>query len=337
MNFPDKTLIIAEAGVNHNGQLDLAKKLIEVAANAGADYIKFQTFKADNLVSRDALKAEYQKKLTGKSESQYEMIKKLELSKDDHFQLKHFCDNARIKFLSSPFDNDSIDLLEELEVELYKIPSGEITNYPYLKKLAGLHKSLIISTGMSTMDEVGAALDILTKNGTEKEQIVILHANTEYPTPFDDVNLKAMLTMQETFGIKVGYSDHTRGIEIPIAATAMGASVIEKHFTLDHKLPGPDHKASLEPDELKQMVNAIRHTELALGNGIKGPSPSEKKNITVVRKSLYSRKAIKRGEPFTAENLIAKRPGDGLSPMMWKEIIGMNAKRDFEPNEKIEL
>lgn len=333
----NKVFIIAEAGVNHNGSIDLAFKLIEAAKEVGADAIKFQSFKADKVVSKDAEKAEYQKKTTNSNESQYEMIKRLELSLDDHYKLFDYCLNKGIQFLSSPFDLESIDLLIQLKLETLKIPSGEITNLPYLRKIAQFNKNIILSTGMSDLGEIEDALDVLINNGTDKERITILHCNTEYPTPFEDVNLKAMLTIKNAFNVKVGYSDHTKGIEVPIAAVALGAEVIEKHFTLDRNMEGPDHKASLEPKELKEMVMAIRNIEKALGNGIKKPSESELKNKPITRKSIVAKKDIKKGEIFTEENLTVKRPGNGISPMRWDEIIGKEAKRDFDIDELIEL
>ena len=333
----NKTFIIAEAGVNHNGSIELAFKLIDAAKEAGTDAVKFQSFKADNLVSKKADKAEYQKKTTDINESQYEMIKKLELSVDDHKKLMEYCNKVGIQFLSSPFDLDSIDLLNELGLEIFKIPSGEIINLPYLRKIGKLNKNVILSSGMSDLGEIEDALDALIPNGTDKEKITILHCNTEYPTPYEDVNLNAMLTIKNSFGVKVGYSDHTKGIEIPIAAVALGAEVIEKHFTLDRNMEGPDHKASLEPNELKQMVSAIRNIEKALGNGIKKPSKSELKNKSIARKSLIAITDIKKGEFFTEENVGVKRPGTGISPMRWDEVIGKNANKDFEIDDLIEI
>lgn len=332
-----KTIIIAEAGVNHNGSLELAHKLINEAKKSGADYVKFQSFKADRLVSKTAEKAEYQKKTTKRGETQYEMIKKLELSLENHLDLIKYCKKKNIKFLSSPFDLDSIDLLNELGLEIFKIPSGEIINLPFLRKIGMLGKKVILSTGMANLDEIQNALNILTEYGTKKENITVLHCNTEYPTPFKDVNLKAMLTIKKTFNVKVGYSDHTKGIEVPIAAVALGAEVIEKHFTLDRNLEGPDHKASLEPKDLKQMVESIRNIEKALGNGIKKPSPSETKNRSVARKSLVASRDIKKGSIFTTENIGIKRPGNGISPMRWDEVIGKVATKDFHEDDLIEL
>jgi N,N'-diacetyllegionaminate synthase len=327
--------IIAEAGVNHNGSLQLAKKLVDKAKEAGADAVKFQTFKAENLVSKSAKKAKYQVENMGSDESQYEMIKKLELGFDEFKELKNYCDKKEIMFLSTPFDDESIEFLDKLGLEIFKIPSGEITNLPYLRKIGLLKKKVILSTGMSDLGEVEDALDVLISAGTKKENIIVLHANTEYPTPFEDVNLKAIQTIACAFGVKVGYSDHTLGIEVPIAAVAMGASVIEKHFTLDKNMVGPDHKASLEPYELEPMVKAIRNIEKALGDGIKKPSKSESKNIEIVRKSIVAKRDIKKGEKFTEENLSIKRPGNGISPMRWDEILGQIARKDYKEDELI--
>ncbi len=326
--------IIAEAGVNHNGKVELAKKLVDSAKAAGADCVKFQTFKAEKLVSKDAAKAEYQKETTGDS-SQQEMLKKLELSYDEFIELKKYCDKVGITFLSTPFDSESVDFLNSLDMPFWKIPSGEVTNYPYLVKLAKTHKPVVMSTGMCDLNEIDAAINVLKENGAG--EITVLHCNTEYPTPFTDVNLKAMVSMKEAFDVKVGYSDHTKGIEVPIAAVALGATVIEKHFTLDKNMEGPDHKASLEPYELKAMVDAIRNIEKALGTGKKTPTPSETKNKAVARKSIVAACDIKRGETFTEENLTVKRPGTGLSPMFWNEIIGTTAKRDYSLDEMIDI
>ena len=335
MNYK-KTFIIAEAGVNHNGSLELAKKMIDAAVEAGADAVKFQTFKAEKVVSKHAQKAEYQKKTTAADESQLEMVKKLELDAAVHRKLIDYCKKENIRFLSTPFDLESIDLLNELGLDIFKIPSGEITNLPYLRKIGALKKEIILSTGMADLGEIEDALDVLTGAGTKLKDISVLHCNTEYPTPFEDVNLKAMLTIKAAFpGIQVGYSDHTEGIEVPIAAVAMGATIIEKHFTLDKNLPGPDHKASLEPDELTAMVRAIRNIEIALGNGIKKPSPSESKNMVIARKSIVAAQAIATGEKFTNNNLTAKRPGAGLSPMLWDKVIGQVAQKDYEKDELI--
>ncbi|MEI6346610.1 MAG: N-acetylneuraminate synthase [Bacteroidota bacterium] len=332
----NKTLIIAEAGVNHNGSIDLAKKLIDIAVDAGADVVKFQTFKADKIASKIAQKADYQKEnISNKDETQYEMIKKLELDFDAHKILIDYCKIKGIIFLSTPFDLDSIDLLVTLEMETFKIPSGEITNLPYLMKVAKLNKKVIMSTGMSSLGDIEKALDILTHNGTDKNNIVLLHANTEYPTPIKDVNLKSMVTIGNAFNVKYGYSDHTNGIEVAIAAVALGASVIEKHFTLDKTMEGPDHKASLEPLELKIMVQSIRNIELALGDGIKHASESESKNINIARKSIVAAKKIEIGELFTEENLTTKRPGNGMSPMKWFELLGTKASKSYNEDELI--
>lgn len=329
--------IIAEAGVNHNGSIDTAKRLIDTSIDAGADAVKFQTFKAEKIVSRYAPKAEYQKKTTDKEESQLEMVKKLELDINAHKQLIHYCKEKNIIFLSTPFDLESIDLLNEFGLEIFKIPSGEITNLPYLKKIGGLKKKIILSTGIADMGEIEDALDVLTEGGTRKEDIIILHCNTEYPTPFEDVNLLAMLSIRDAFKVSVGYSDHTPGIEIPIAAVALGATVIEKHFTLDKNMEGPDHKASLEPHELKEMVRAIRNVEKAMGDGIKKPSASEIKNKPIVRKSIVAAKEIKKGEVLSEETLAVKRPGNGISSLEWDKVIGRRAMRDFKKDEMIEI
>lgn len=336
-NMNKKTIIIAEAGVNHNGSKDLAKKLIDVAAEAGADYVKFQTFKSEKLTSRFAGKADYQQKTTNAEENQLEMLKKLELSLDTHQELLAYCKKQEISFLSSPFDLDSIDLLKQLGVQLGKIPSGEITNLPYLRKMAASFKDLVLSTGMATMKEIEEALTIIQNTGFPKEKITVLHCNTEYPTPFEDVNLRAMKTIADTFNVQVGYSDHTAGIEVPTAAVALGAVLIEKHFTLDRNLEGPDQKASLEPLELKQMVSAIRNIEKSLGAAEKKPSPSETKNKPVARKSIVAAMDIKKGERLTEKNLAVKRPGTGISPMKWDEVIGKIAIKDFMTDELIEI
>jgi N,N'-diacetyllegionaminate synthase len=327
--------IIAEAGVNHNGSLDLAKRLVDVAVDAGADAVKFQTFKTENLVSRNAKKADYQKETTDTSESQFDMIKKLELDMDIHQKLIDHCQENNIMFLSTPFDNDSVNLLSDLGLQIFKIPSGEITNLPYLRHIGSLDKQVILSTGMSNIQEVEDALTILVGAGTLKENITVLHANTMYPTPMEDVNLNAMLTMQRELGVAVGYSDHTLGIEVDIAAVAMGASVIEKHFTLDKTMDGPDHQASLEPKELKAMVSAIRNIEKALGGNGKKPSPSEGINIDIVRKSIVATKTIKKGELLSDDNISTKRPGTGLSPMKWDEVIGTVASKNYQSDELI--
>lgn len=327
--------IIAEAGVNHNGDMELAKKMIDAAKDAGADYIKFQTFVPKELVSKGAQKADYQKETTGTEETQQEMLEKLALTFDDFKDLKIYCEATGIGFLSTPFDFESIEFLQGLDLDFWKIPSGEITNLPYLKKLAGTGKVMVLSTGMCTLQEVSDAVRILQSEGVRGEDIILLQCNTEYPTPYKDVNLNAMLKMKEAFEVEVGYSDHTKGIEIPLAAAALGAVVIEKHFTLDCTMEGPDHKASLEPQELKEMIRAIRHIEEAMGNGEKIPSPSEKKNRSVVRKSIVAKKAILQGDIFTEENLTVKRPGTGISPMKWEEFIGRTADRDYEEDEQI--
>ena len=327
--------IIAEAGVNHNGSIELAKQLIDVASNSGADAVKFQTFKAENLVSKNAQKAEYQKKTTDILESQFDMIKKLELDVNTHKELIAYCQEKNIMFLSTPFDHDSIDFLNELGLKIFKIPSGDITNFPYLKRVGALGKQVILSTGMSTLKEVGDALTILVGTGTQKANITVLHANTMYPTPMEDVNLNAMLAIQEEFGVAIGYSDHTLGIEVDIAAVAMGASIIEKHLTLDKTMEGPDHKASLEPEELKDMVVAIRNIENALGSYEKKPSPSEIVNMDVARKSIVASCIIKKGELLSDKNLIAKRPGTGLSPMKWDAVIGTKATKNYQEDELI--
>jgi N,N'-diacetyllegionaminate synthase len=332
-----KTIIIAEAGVNHNGSIELAKKLIDSAKYAGADFVKFQSFRADELVSKVTPKAAYQNKTTNNEETHYEMIKRLELDIGSHKKLMDYCKVKKVGFLSSAFDLTSIDLLNELGLKIFKIPSGEINNLPYLRKLGKLDKNIILSTGMANLGEIESAIDVLLNNGTSKKKITVLHCNTEYPTPYEDVNLLAMLTIKKAFGVKVGYSDHTKGIEIPIAAVALGAEVIEKHFTLDRNMDGPDHKASLEPGELKEMVRSIRNVEKALGDGIKTPSPSESKNKEIVRKSIVAAKHIKKGQVFTEKNLGVKRPGKGTSPMMWDQVLGKIAGRDFQKDELIEL
>jgi N,N'-diacetyllegionaminate synthase len=327
--------IIAEAGVNHNGSLELAKRLIDVASKAGADAVKFQTFKADKLVSKTAQKADYQKQRTDVSESQYDMIKKLELSAEMHHELIAYCESKKILFLSTPFDHESIDLLNRMGMKIFKIPSGEITNLPYLRHIGSLGKEVILSTGMADLGEIEDALDILIAAGTAKENITVLHATTEYPCPIEDVNLKSMLTIKNAFNVKIGYSDHTNGIEIPIAAAAMGAAVVEKHFTLDKMMDGPDHKASLEPQELNLMVSAIRNIEKALGTGIKKASYSEIKNIVIARKSIVASKPIRQGELLSEENITVKRPGNGINPMLWDDIIGTIATKDYQEDELI--
>lgn len=329
-----KTLIIAEAGDNHNGSRELAFQLIDKAVEAGADCVKFQTFITEEIISKRAEKAEYQKAATGSDESQYQMVKKLELSFEQFRELQKYAEERGITFLSTPFDIPSVEFLDSINIPCFKIPSGEITNLPYLIKIAETGRDVIMSTGMAELNEIENAINILREYGSG--DISLLHCNTEYPTPYEDVNLCAMLTLKEKFGVKVGYSDHTQGIEVPIAAVALGAEIIEKHFTLDHNMEGPDHKASLEPDELKQMVDGIRNTEKALGNGIKTASPSEKKNIQIARKSIVARRNIEKGEILTEENLAVKRPGNGISPMRWYEVIGTKAIRDFSEDEMIE-
>ena len=325
----NKVFIIAEAGVNHNGSMTLAKKLIDIAALSGADAVKFQSFTANNLVSKGAPKANYQIKASNLDESQFDMIKKLELNEHNHKELIKYCNESKIIFLSSPFDIDSVNLLNNLNLEIIKIPSGEITNLPYLRHIGSLNKQVILSTGMSTLKEIGDALKILINAGTPKAKIIVLHANTMYPTPMKDVNLRAMQSIRDKFDISVGYSDHTLGIEVDIAAVALGASIIEKHFTLDKKMDGPDHAASLDPSELKAMVDAIRNIELAIGGEVKELTNSEKPNIDVARKSIVAKRFIKKGEVFSTNNLTTKRPGSGLSPMKWDSIIGTVAQRDY--------
>ncbi len=332
-----KTFIIAEAGVNHNGRLDIAKKMIDAASDAGADAVKFQTFKAEDVISKYAPKADYQTNSTDKIESQLEMVKKLELDGKEHRILIEYCHRRKIMFLSTPFDFGSIRLLNRLGLTIFKVPSGEITNLPFLRKVGSLRKKVILSTGMSNLGEIEDALDVLTRAGTDKKDLTVLHCNTEYPTPKGDVNLRAMMSIREAFKVKVGYSDHTLGIEVPVAAAALGAAVIEKHFTLDKKMHGPDHKASLEPSELKTMIEAIRNVEKALGDGIKRVSPSEMKNRAIARKSIVASKNIRKDEILSEKNITAKRPGTGISPMQWDEVIGMVAKRNFTIDELIEL
>lgn len=330
--------IIAEAGVNHDGSLERAKAMIDAAAKAQVDAIKFQTFTAETLVTRAAKKADYQQTTTGAVESQYEMLKKLELSAADFRELKAYCEFCQVEFLSTPFDLSAIDLLVNLGIKKWKLPSGEITNLPYLRKIGAFRQDIILSTGMSDLDEIAAALAILESAGTAREQITLLHCNTEYPTPMRDVNLKAMVTLRNAFpGLNgVGYSDHTLGIEAPTAAVALGATVIEKHYTLDCSLPGPDHRASLEPDKLAAMVRAIRNIEAALGDGVKQPSPSELKNKPIARKSIVAARRIAAGEVFTIQNLTVKRPGTGISPMRWDDVVGRVADRDYDADEVID-
>ncbi|MCR2046775.1 N-acetylneuraminate synthase [Acetatifactor muris] len=330
-----RTLIIAEAGVNHNGSLEAAKKLALTAKKCGADIVKFQTAKLNSMVSKHAYMADYQKKNIGVEMSQRDMLKKILLTYNDFIELAAYCKEINVCFLSTPFDLESIEFLKKLGCSMWKIPSGEITNYPYLVEIARTGKDIILSTGMSTLQEVDDALEVLQENGAGK--ITLLHCTTNYPTPMEDVNLNAMLTLKEKYGCAVGYSDHTKGIEVPIAAVALGAEVIEKHFTLDCRMEGPDHKASLEPDELEAMIRAIRNIEKALGDGIKIPSESEKANIAVARKSIIAADNIKVGDILTKENLTTKRPGTGISPMRWNEILGTRAIRNFEEDELIEI
>jgi N,N'-diacetyllegionaminate synthase len=335
----NKVLIIAEAGVNHNGDFDNALKLIDAAVDAGVDYVKFQTFKSENLVSKFAKKADYQIQNTGNStDSQYEMLKKLELSHENHELLIDYCKQKNIKFFSTAFDLDSLQYLKEIGLDLVKIPSGEITNLPYLRRAAQLFKKVILSTGMCTMEDIEAAINVFLAEDISKDNITILHCNTEYPTPMNDVNLKAMLSIQQKFGTEIGYSDHTLGIEVPVAAVALGASVIEKHFTIDNTMEGPDHAASLEPHQLKEMVKAIRNIEQAIsGDGLKKPSASEMKNIEIARKSIIASVSISKGEIFTEENLTIKRPGTGISPMKWDEMIGKVATKHYSTDDLIEI
>ena len=327
--------IIAEAGVNHNGSIKIAKQLIDVAAESGADLVKFQTFTASAVATKNAQKADYQEKTTLPSESQHEMISKLELSRDMHETLIAYCKKCEIGFFSTGFDAQSVNMLVELGQQRFKIPSGEITNLPYIRHIGEMGKPVIMSTGMATLDEVRVAMDILLEAGIAKDDITILHCNTEYPTPMEDVNLRAMLAIQDELGVKVGYSDHTIGIEIPVAAVALGATVIEKHFTLDRNYPGPDHAASLEPGELKAMVSAIRNIERAMGDGIKKPSPSEAKNLPIARRSIVAATTIRKGEYFTEDNLAVKRPGTGISPMEWDRVVGGVADRKYLKDDLI--
>jgi N,N'-diacetyllegionaminate synthase len=331
-----RALIIAEAGVNHNGDIGLAKQLVDAAAEAGADLVKFQTFSADRLVTHDAPKAEYQAQTAGNAQSQFAMLKKLELSPQMHQNLLSYCRSRDIDFFSTGFDIESLDYLASLGLDRFKIPSGEITNLPYLRHVGAFGKSLILSTGMATLGEIEAALDVLEIAGTPRSRITVLHCNTEYPTPMQDVNLRAMCSIRDAFGVEVGYSDHTAGIEVPIASVALGAKVIEKHLTLDRNLPGPDHMASLEPDEFAAMVGAIRNIEQAMGDGIKRPSPSESKNKQIVRKSLVAAREIRKGELFTPDNITAKRPGTGVSPMRWDEVIATISTKDYRTDDLIQ-
>ena len=337
MTNTTKIRIIAEAGVNHNGDLDTAKQLIDVAAEAGADFVKFQTFKAEKLVGASAQKADYQKEsLNDGDGSQMTMLQKLELDDAAHLALMKHCRKRNIQFLSTAFDLDSLDFLHNLGLHIFKVPSGEITNFPYLKKMASLASEVIVSTGMATLGEVDQAIKVLETQGMVRDKITVLHCNTEYPTPMADVNLKAMANMGRAFGVKFGYSDHTAGIEVPVAAAALGATVIEKHFTLDKNQKGPDHRASLDPRELKAMVVAIRNIEIALGDGIKKPSPSELKNLTVARKSIHLSREISAGDFFSEENIIALRPADGISPMSWEDVIGKRARYHLNKGHQLQ-
>ncbi len=328
--------VIAEAGVNHNGDMGTALQLIEAAAASGADYVKFQTFVADELVTRDAPKANYQRSTTDHGESQYDMIKRLELSRSDHLAMIGHCRESGIGFCSTAFNATSIELLAEFDLDFFKIPSGEIDNVPYLRQIAGMRRPIILSTGMATLSDVEFAIQTLEIAGTPRDDITVLHCNTQYPTPMQDVNLNAMLTIRDALKVRIGYSDHTLGTDVPIAAVALGATVIEKHFTLDRSMPGPDHAASLEPDELKAMVKAIRNIEIAMGDGIKHPSASESLNRSIVRKSIVARQSIRQGERFSIENLTVKRPGTGLSPTLWDQLLGKAASRDFARDELVE-
>lgn len=330
-----RTLIIAEAGVNHNGNMRLARRLVDAAAEAGADLVKFQTFNAERLATKNAPKAEYQTRTTDEAQTQFSMLSKLALSAKMHENLIAQCDSRNIGFFSTGFDVESLNYLASLGIERFKVPSGEITNLPYLRHVGAFGRLVILSTGMATLGEIEAALEVLEKAGTPRKKIIVLHCNTEYPTPMQDVNLRAMLNIRDAFDVAIGYSDHTLGIEVPIAAVALGATVIEKHLTLDRNLPGPDHKASLEPEEFAAMVSAIRNIEHAMGDGIKRPSLSEEKNKPIARKSLVAAKPIFAGEHFTVENVTAKRPGTGISPMRWDEVIGRVATRDFAENDLI--
>jgi N,N'-diacetyllegionaminate synthase len=329
-------IVIAEAGVNHNGDLDLAKRLVEIAAAAGADYVKFQTFNAERIVTRDASKAEYQNRTTDSLESQFNMLKKLELTPEMHIDLIDHCAKNAIKFLSTGFDIESVEMLVNLGQRLIKIPSGEITNYPYLRYVGSLQLPIILSTGMSTLKEIGEALDVLESSGSARSGITILHCTTEYPAPISEVNLRAIETIRSTFGVPVGYSDHTEGIDVSIGAVALGATVIEKHFTTSRSLPGPDHRASLEPDELAALISALRKMEVALGDGVKAPTASELGNIQVARRSIVARTSIRLGDFFSETNLTTKRPGGGISPMQWNKMVGKKSLRDYLPDELID-
>lgn len=334
--MPNPVIVIAEAGVNHNGDLDLAKRLIEIAAAAGADYVKFQTFNAERIVTQDASKAEYQNRTTDSLESQFNMLKKLELTPEMHIDLIDHCAEKSIKFLSTGFDIESVEMLVNLGQRLIKIPSGEITNYPYLRYVGSLQLPIILSTGMSTLKEIGEALDVLESSGSARSRITILHCTTEYPAPISEVNLRAIETIRSTFGVPVGYSDHTEGIDVSIGAVALGATVIEKHFTTSRSLPGPDHRASLEPDELAALISALRKMEVALGDGVKAPTASELGNIQVARRSIVARTSIRSGDFFSETNLTTKRPGSGISPMQWNKMVGKKSLRDYLPDELID-
>jgi len=333
----DKVIIIAEAGVNHNGDINIAKKLIDIASDAGADYVKFQTFKTELCMTPNAEMADYQKKNATSETSQFDMIKKLELDESTHLEIKDYCLKKKIKFLSTAFDLPSIHFLNSLNIDFFKIPSGEVTNYPYLREIGKLNKKIVLSTGMCNLEEISAAIDVLTKYGCDKEKISILHCNTEYPTPMEDVNLNALKTIKDEFKLEIGYSDHTLGIEVPIAAVALGAKIIEKHFTLDRNMDGPDHKASLEPHELKNMVASIRNIEKSLGKFEKVATNSEKKNLEIARKSIIAKTDISKGDIFTEENLAVMRPGTGISPMNWNNIIGVESKNNYKKNDLIKV
>lgn len=332
-----KRLVIAEAGVNHNGDIEKALALVDVASRAGADFVKFQTFRADDLVTESAIKAAYQRTNYGAAESQHQMLKRLELSPEMHEQIIYHCNLRGIKFLSTGFDIKTVEFLDSLGLPIVKIPSGEITNLPYIRYVGSLGRDIILSTGMATLEEIESAIRALEEAGTSKDKITVLHCTTEYPAPMSEVNLSAMLTIQKAFGVTVGYSDHTAGIEVAMAAVALGAQVIEKHFTLDKALPGPDHLASLDPEELVKLVDGIRNIELAIGDGLKLPTDSEKKNMLIARKSIVAATQISAGDEFSNENVTAKRPGTGISPMLWDQVIGRKAARDYQPDELIEL
>lgn len=333
----EKVIIIAEAGVNHNGSFAMAKQLVDKAAEAKVDYIKFQTYKSEEVVTKKAEQAEYQKRASGKDETQFDLIKKLELSYDQFVILKSYCEEKGVKFLSTSTGAESVAFLHSLDLDMWKIPSSEVNNYPFLKRIASFNKKTIFSCGMSSLEDVRKAINVLFANGLARENLYLLHCNTEYPTPYQDVNLKAMVTMGREFGVKIGYSDHTLGVEIPIAAVAMGATMIEKHFTLNRNLEGPDHKASLEPDELCNMVKSIRNVEQALGDGIKRVSESESHNVLIARKSIVAAKPIKKGDMYTEDNITTKRPAGGINPMRWNEVLGQIAPKDFDIEDMIEL